>query len=420
MNKTFRDFNLKNNPTGTDKIVGYDEKTGEEIRIPVSALKGIKGEAGEGISVQYSSNSETWHYPFQESDIYMRMRLGNGEWTSALRISFSDQGARYMIVENIDEITNKYVGLQAFNSVERYAIELVSSSAIPGNYNQYAMCVSGNCIYFFGGHLNGNYTNKIFRFNVETSVMEELAVSLPISVSKQGAIELNGSIYLFGGQTAAGGNKKIFKYEIATGVISTISENGDAYINPRITTDGIDIYIASGDVYLSEGIDKYDVTNNTKSQLATLPVNINRVAFCYVNGYLYVIGGEVQYEGVVDFIYKVDLEGNVILLSDSLPKPLVNHKCVAVGTDILIMSGDSPNTGMSNDIYKLDTISEEVSQLDEQLPILNSLMYDCGKDESHIFMTFDGRSDIYRYNPAMITRLEGLYVYKSNGWKYVN
>lgn len=418
MNKTFRDFNLKNNPSAADKIVGYDETTGEEIRIPVSALKGVKGESGVGISMQYSSDSESWHYPFQQSDIYMRLRLGNGEWTSAMRISFSDQGARYMIAENIDNITNKFVGLQAYNSVERYAIELISSS-IPPELNQYAMCVSGNYIYFFGGNYSGNFTNKIFRYNIETSTMEELAETLPISVSEQGAIELNENIYLFGGQTSTGVSKKIFKYEITTGGISTLSENGVSMVKPELATDGINIYIGSGVNYFSEAVYKYDISANLVSQLAILPVNLNAAALCYSGGYLYLIGGHEWSVDVLNSIYKIDLEGNVTLLSNSIPIPLERHKCIVIGTDILIMSGDAPPTGISRDIYRLDTILDTVSKIEEQLPSLNVYMYSSGQSNGYIFMTFDGRSDIYKYNPEIITRLEGLYVYKSDGWKFI-
>lgn len=419
MNKTFRDFNLKNNPAGVDKIVGYDEITGEEIRIPVSVLKGVKGDAGAGISMLYSSDSESWHFPFQQTDIYMRLRLGNGEWTSAMRISFSDQGARYMIAENVDDITNKFLGLQAYNSVERYAIELISSS-IPQELNQYAMCVSGNYIYFFGGNYSGNFTNKIFRYNIETSTMEELAEILPISVSEQGAIELNENIYLFGGQTSTGVNKNIFKYEIATGTISTLSENGVSMIKPELATDGTDIYIFDTVPNYSEAVYKYNISANSVSQMATLPVNINEAALCYNNGYLYLIGGSEYGASAIASIYKIDIEGNVTLLSNSLPKPLRGHKCVVVGTDILIMSGDSPSTGgISNDIYRLDTILGTISKIEEQLPNLNIRIYACSRNDNYIFMTFDGISDIYKYNPEIITRLEGLYVYKSDGWKFV-
>ena len=72
----FTDFIMKNTPKTGDYVVGYDENTGMEIRIPVGNL-GTAGAAGTSVDVQYSANgSEGWHYPDAEGDQYIRFKKG--------------------------------------------------------------------------------------------------------------------------------------------------------------------------------------------------------------------------------------------------------------------------------------------------------------------------------------------------------
>ena len=46
----------------------------------------IGGTKGDSIDAEYSTNGTGWHTYFMEGDIYMRQRIGNGEWTSSYRI----------------------------------------------------------------------------------------------------------------------------------------------------------------------------------------------------------------------------------------------------------------------------------------------------------------------------------------------
>ncbi|MBR3659069.1 MAG: hypothetical protein IKN61_04075 [Bacteroidaceae bacterium] len=41
------------------------------------------------LQVQYSSNGSSWHDSYSSGDIYLRIKVGNGEWSSAIRISVS-------------------------------------------------------------------------------------------------------------------------------------------------------------------------------------------------------------------------------------------------------------------------------------------------------------------------------------------
>ena len=50
-------------------------------------VSGIKdGEDGASLSVRYSSDKANWHDVFQEGDVWMQQKLGNGAWSSAMRI----------------------------------------------------------------------------------------------------------------------------------------------------------------------------------------------------------------------------------------------------------------------------------------------------------------------------------------------
>ena len=86
----FTGFIMKNTPKTGDYVVGYDENTGMEIRIPVGNL-GTAGAAGTSVDVQYSANgSEGWHYPDAEGDQYIRVKKGTDAWSSAFKIKATE------------------------------------------------------------------------------------------------------------------------------------------------------------------------------------------------------------------------------------------------------------------------------------------------------------------------------------------
>ncbi len=80
MFKRFKDFVLRNILKSTDYIVGYDGLTGEEIRIEASKML-QKGDSGDSAQIQFSVNAADWHFPAVEEDIYIRFRVGIGQWS---------------------------------------------------------------------------------------------------------------------------------------------------------------------------------------------------------------------------------------------------------------------------------------------------------------------------------------------------
>jgi hypothetical protein len=87
VDKQFRDFILKQDATGDYYMIGYESGTYSEVRIPIAALKGADGAS---IELQYSVDGTHWHNDHTVSDLYMRMRSGDGAWTSAMLIVATD------------------------------------------------------------------------------------------------------------------------------------------------------------------------------------------------------------------------------------------------------------------------------------------------------------------------------------------
>lgn len=85
----FTDFLLKNTLAAGYYVVGYDETTGVEIRIPVGNL-GTAGAAGASVDVQYSANASSWHYPDAEGDSYIRFKKGTAAWSQAFKIKATE------------------------------------------------------------------------------------------------------------------------------------------------------------------------------------------------------------------------------------------------------------------------------------------------------------------------------------------
>lgn len=100
--KRYKEFLEKLKPLSGDYIVGYDKDTLEEIRIPVSSLA-VQGSNGAGLQVQYCNDGKSWHYPYQEGDMYMRQRIGIESWTDAIRIATPKIIPAYQEVKRADD-----------------------------------------------------------------------------------------------------------------------------------------------------------------------------------------------------------------------------------------------------------------------------------------------------------------------------
>lgn len=73
-----------------DRVVQSDDWS---LLIDTGNLKdGKDGQDGAGLIVQYSKDGNSWHDTFLETDIFMRQKIGEGQWTAKIRI-VGEQGA---------------------------------------------------------------------------------------------------------------------------------------------------------------------------------------------------------------------------------------------------------------------------------------------------------------------------------------
>lgn len=86
----FRDFTLKRLLASTDYLVGYDAN-GNYIRISKDDLAAsvASNVTMPTLQVHYSANGLSWHDRYSSGDIYLRIKAGSGEWSSAIRICVS-------------------------------------------------------------------------------------------------------------------------------------------------------------------------------------------------------------------------------------------------------------------------------------------------------------------------------------------
>ena len=99
--KNINEIEVKNVPAAEDKILGVDSVTGEAVLIE---LANVIGEKGDGIQVQYAATVGEWHFPYASSDIYMRHRIGAGNWSSPIKLGLSDFEKNEMKISVTDDV----------------------------------------------------------------------------------------------------------------------------------------------------------------------------------------------------------------------------------------------------------------------------------------------------------------------------
>lgn len=65
-------------------IVSETQSADWDLLLDISGI--TDGEDGASLEVQYSTNGSSWHTTFATGDIYMRQRVGDGTWSSAIKI----------------------------------------------------------------------------------------------------------------------------------------------------------------------------------------------------------------------------------------------------------------------------------------------------------------------------------------------
>lgn len=117
MDKKFKDFLLKQDNQGDYFIVGYENDSFNEIRIPVSALVGANGAS---VEIQYSTDGISWHNIYNNADRYMRLRVGNENWSSSIPIG--DNAVKIGNIQEVAKLSSNYLVIVTANGLQRISL----------------------------------------------------------------------------------------------------------------------------------------------------------------------------------------------------------------------------------------------------------------------------------------------------------
>ncbi len=334
--------------------------------------------------------------------------MKNQEWTPI------ESAMPYIVVDNIyEDIDNPEVGQVAFNKVATESITTIKSdfdADLEGN----AMCGVGDYIYSFGGHKSGSFQDTILKISTINGGQTILAETLPDGIRDQLAVVIGTDIYLFSGNDKDGFYHRVLKFDTLLEQITDLgADNGFSYSS--ITTDGIDIYLSRNAP--SDAIYKYTVSTNSFNLIAFSPVfTIEGTELCYVNGKVYMIGGNIG--GSSNRIFEVDvLTGDVTQWDSYLEVDMLNLKCCAFG-DFIYFVGKGTNP--LNKLLLLDTINKNILEVGYNLRHqVFSAFFKTKDDDFFIYFKYFSinKEYIYRFNLHFLK--EGVYVKKSSSWVFI-
>ena len=333
--------------------------------------------------------------------------MKNQEWTPV------ESAMPYIVVDNIYEIENPQLGLLAYNTTNVKAVSTVSDN-FPTGLTGYAMVGVGDSIYVFGGIINGNYQDTIIKIDIPTGTVTTLTETLLDGIRDIRAVALGTDIYLFSGKTKSGLYDRVVKFDTLLEQITDLGVgNGYAYFS--ITTDGTDIYLIEDAP--SNCILKYTVSTNSFNAISFSPsFLINQTELCYVNGKVYMIGGNVS--GNSKGIFEIDvLTGDVTQWDVHLEAGMTDLKSCAFG-DFIYFVGEA--TTPENKLLSLDTINKNVLEVGYNLQDDNlTAFFKTKDDDSFIYFKYDSTNpeSVYRFNLHFLK--EGVYVKKTSSWVFI-
>lgn len=242
-----------------------------------------------------------------------------------------------------------------------------------------AHCCYNGKIYFFGGVKyvsgTGSLIKNIYIYDIATNTITTSTAQLPGNKYEAIAFHYtqnnNEYVAIIGGfnstSSSATGDYTVYRYDITNNTCTnpglTYYNNYCAYLSGYYP-GGDKIYCIGGCNYNSSS---YTVDGQLKFlnpatfssgrvlPAVSMPTAYRKCGYAYVNGYLYLIGGETKSGSSTVYntnIYKVDTNGctTVTLSSGSIPS-YFSPKCAAVGTDIYCFTYES------NKYYKFDTVN---------------------------------------------------------------
>lgn len=246
-----------------------------------------------------------------------------------------------------------------------------------------ASAVVGNKIYTFGGQTGTGYdassSNFINIFNAETEQLEGPNSNTPELIFDACAASVGTNIYVFGGFLHRGlkTTANVFKYNTVDNTITnaccTIPDGGVG--GATCAAVGTDIYIFCGhcspdgiSIKSLNSIFKFDTLSEEITKLdATVLYKSGRGVRCVAVGTdIYIFGGDMMANTSMDIVKFDTVNQTIEEVAVDLPSRMSTPSVAAIGNNIYIFSGDTPNADKT--IYKLNVLNGTIETLELELP----------------------------------------------------
>ena len=229
-------------------------------------------------------------------------------------------GGKVYIFGGLTDGSQRITYIQVHDLVNQ-TIEVLDKE-LPFGMNCEQVGYYNNKVYFAGGSYAKpiGSTDKIYEMDLDTLELVELDVKLPAVVFKGAWCSIDNYLYIIGG-TNGPRLTSIYRFDMATKTIETMNA-----VLPTQTSQQRAAYDGNGNIYVYGGtiegnilvdtIYRYNIYTDTIETLPyTLPYIVANITVCRVNDSFYILGGDNAYNNIVlkhqgDTVVKVfGLEG---------------------------------------------------------------------------------------------------------------
>ena len=229
-------------------------------------------------------------------------------------------GGKVYIFGGLTDGSQRITYIQVHDLVNQ-TIEVLDKE-LPFGMNCEQVGYYNNKVYFAGGSYAKpiGSTDKIYEMDLDTLELVELDVKLPAVVFKGAWCSIDNYLYIIGG-TNGPRLTSIYRFDMATKSIKTMNA-----VLPTQTSQQRAAYDGNGNIYVYGGtiegnilvdtIYRYNIYTDTIETLPyTLPYIVANITVCRVNDAFYILGGDNAYNNIVlkhqgDTVVKVfGLEG---------------------------------------------------------------------------------------------------------------
>lgn len=268
-------------------------------------------------------------------------------WTRIADLSIKKGGMTLSCVDSNIYAIGGYTGTTDLTMNECYGKSSntwVQKTDTPSIISHHSSVVIGNEIYTLGSS-SGSY-NKVSAFNTITNTWR-LVTTTPYNVYWGGAVTYNGYIYLIAGLYDGITNDNLYRLDLTTNTwtkLASLPITRDSFAC-CVTPDGY-IYVLGGKndslgQTTSDAIYRYSITNDSWELLnIKLPAPMSKTSAVYSNGNIYIVGGENNTTSYLNYFLEYNIEKNIITELTTIPTGTYSHGlCVDESDNTLYLAG---------------------------------------------------------------------------------